>query len=546
MSNGSIVTLRIAMELVDVHTKDCALRIVVLTQAGNWVEVIAPKAEVAQSHKIVQRLAGKGWVDACNPRGAKAAIDYALQGGKWPVKKVTSLTGWHGAACFVLPHRTFGAEAKSLSFAPSSNAQWKDSLGDLHIWREGLRAPCSVSSVLTFASALAMAGALMLPLKMPEGAIFQLTGRSSTGKTLALRMAQSASGSPESSALLTHDLTDRALEEHLGAANDGLLCIDELARLRGAAAKKRTHIKQLPHVLASGVGRARSKIVELERLERKTFRVIGFSTGELPLESYGEREEGERVRFPDIPVPPPAENGIFDRLGDGDAKSLAEQVEATIAQNYGNAYEAFVKHLVKEKESATKTAQKHLEDFVERAAPNGTSWDRRFAQKFGLVFAAAALASEWGILPFSITHARYCILRLHRKARIEARTLEEAKESLMVWLSTKARTSHFPLLAKGKAAEPTNGKALCGFRRGKGEDRTLAVIPEELKAKIAPGRYVDAVLTLLANEGVLRRGSDNRFVTQMAVDGFDTDRPTFYCFDLSKVPRKGELTPEAP
>lgn len=542
MSTTSHATLRITCELVDVRTNDCALRFEVLNPAGQWVGVIIPRSEITHPHKILERLAGKGWIDANPTVAARAEIDHVLQNCSWPLKRVTSLAGWHGDGSFVLPHRTFGAESKSLCFASSPSVPVTGSGGTLDRWRDGLQEPCSASSCLTFASALAMAGALMHPLKMAEGAIFQLTGKSSSGKTLALRVAQSAMRSPVSSSLLTHDMTGRAFEEHLGAANDGLLCIDELARLQGTPSKKRDYLKQLPHVLASGVGRARSKIVELDQLDRKTFRVLGFSTGELPLESYGEREEGERVRFPDIPVPPPAENGIFDRLDDGDTRSLAAQAEATISENYGQAYEAFVKRLIAHREEATKAAQEHLEKFIGNAAPNGTSWDRRFALKFGVVYAAAALASQWGILPFSITHARKCIRRLHKLARVEARTLEEARDALMMWLSATARTSHFPLLKRGEAAEAKNRKPLLGFRRGNGEDRILAVIPEELKSRVTPERHADKVLSLLAEEGILIRGSGNHLVTQMACQGFDVDRPTFYCFDLSKVPREGDLT----
>ncbi|MFG1433405.1 hypothetical protein V5F69_20475, partial [Xanthobacter sp. V2C-4] len=66
MSTTSHATLRITCELVDVRTNDCALRFEVLNPAGQWVGVIIPRSEITHPHKILERLAGKGWIDA-NP-----------------------------------------------------------------------------------------------------------------------------------------------------------------------------------------------------------------------------------------------------------------------------------------------------------------------------------------------------------------------------------------------------------------------------------------------------------------------------------------------
>lgn len=115
---------------------------------------------------------------------------------------------------------------------------------------------------------------------------------------------------------------------------------------------------------------SRSSTVESDNLDRKTYRLLGLSTGELPLESYGEREEGERVRYPDIPVPPVGDNGIFDHLAnDRDAAALAAQVEETIRAHHGVAYEAFIERLVLDRVGATADAHKHVEIFLAKAIP---------------------------------------------------------------------------------------------------------------------------------------------------------------------------------
>lgn len=443
--------LRVKRELVDCDTSTCTIVFEAMTSSGQYLEIPVPRSEVARPHVMLQLLARRGWIDAADRTQARQKIEHALAQRNWPVVKVTSRTGWSDPEHFVLPHRTLGPPEGAVAFAKVGSRPTAPACGDLQGWRQGLRAPCRASSYLTFASALAMAGSLLDPLGQSEGAIFQLTGKSSTGKTLALRVAQSAMGSADISRVLTHDVTDRGLEEHLAAANHGLLCIDELGRLKGTPKAKREHVKHLPHLLASGIGRVRSTTVESEHLDRKTYHLLGLSTGELALESYGEREEGERVRYPDIHVPPCSLNGIFDRLAeDQDAKALAAQAEETIRMNHGVAYEAFIEQLVLDRAAATIEAKTHMEHFLAKAAPDATSWEHRFALKFALVYAAAALASEWKILPFGINHARKSILRLHNKARIEARTVEEAKLALTQWLAKNAGTKHFPILKKGE------------------------------------------------------------------------------------------------
>lgn len=526
--------LRVKRELVDCATSTYTLVFEAMTSSGQYVEIPVPRSEIGRPHVMLQQLARRGWIDAADRTQARQQIEHALAQRNWPVVQVTSRTGWNDPEHFVLPHRTLGPAEGAVVFANVGSRPVAPACGDLRGWRQGLRAACSASSYLTFASALAMAGSLLDPLGQGEGAIFQLTGKSSTGKTLALRVAQSAMGSSDISRVLTHDVTDRGLEEHLAAANHGLLCIDELGRLKGTRNAKREHVKHLPHLLASGIGRVRSRTVESEHLDRKTYRLLGLSTGELPLESYGEREEGERVRYPDIPVPPVGENGIFDRLDDQDAKALAAEAEEAIRINHGVAYEAFIEHLVIERATATDKAKEHIEHFLAKAAPDATSWERRFALKFALVYAAAALASEWKILPFGINHARKSITRLHNKARIEARTAEDAKLALTQWLANSASTHRFPAIKK-REPFPDDPRAW-GFRRRKGDTVMLAVLPAELKKRIRPERHERSVQHLLADEGVLMRQREGRFETQVAIEGLGSGRPMFCCFDLSKLP----------
>lgn len=535
MASDPIAPVRLLNTLKDVNTGEHFVEMDFETVGTGRGNIVLP-SQVCSDHRAVLRALLREGYQTQSGKGADLkCIGDAVTAVTSTVLDVSTRAGWHGES-FVLLHRTLGGSSGPRFFRPAPAAHLR--AGTLEAWKSGLKAGCGASSYITFATALSCAAALLKPLEMQEGVIFQFTGKSSTGKTTAALVAQSAAGRATLDTLLTHDVTGRALEERASAANDGLLVIDETQRVHGSQAKKREHISHLPYALASGKGRVRSKSVS-DTLDNVHFRIVGLSTGELPLASYGEREMGEIPRFIDIPVPDPYAHGVLDRLDEeeDDPKAIMQAAEACIQANYGVATEAFLEQFVADHAGNTAKAKAYFDGFLASFCPHGNSWQQRLAGKFAVVYAAAALGIEFGVFPFTATHAKERIRRLYRKARTEARTAEQAKVAFLKTLAKKARSTRFPRIKKGESLREDLKDKAYGFRRDMNGEMSLAICPARIEQLVEPKRHARAVVELLAAEGTLVLGHDGRNVTQIQVGGFRNPRGCFYVLPLSRLPQ---------
>ena len=127
-----------------------------------------------------------------------------------------------------------------------------------------------------------------------------------------------------------------------------------------------------------------------------------FVTRSEILRSDGSR--GPRCRLFDIAVPEPSKGGIFDRLS-GSAKARAKRSVALIAKlergysnHPGHTIPAWISVLLTRDWSKRIVAL--ADEFVSLVVPDGNGWERRFARKFGVVYAAMTLAVETGVLPW--------------------------------------------------------------------------------------------------------------------------------------------------
>lgn len=541
MASDPTPSLRLLAAFRDVHTENYFFEFCILTLEGASVSIVVPREVTAKPPNLQALLLKKGWAAPTGKGDAAAEISQALSTSPTlKVQAVTTKTGLHRDH-FVLPHRTIGPDPNSIRFLPLENTDLlkPDRKGTLDGWSKGLSRPLRRSSYLTFSTSLSLAGALLQPFAdagaggIPEGVIFQFTGMSNAGKTTALQVAVSTVGRSDGDLVLPHTFTDRGFEELLAASNNGLIALDDTSRIPGKPSAVREHIRTLPHVLASGQGKRRSGVVAASGLANLTYKVIGVSTGETPLESYGERLAGERVRFPDIPVPLREEGGILDRLKEGDsAADLVNQAKEAINANYGHAYEAFVSALLFDLPGNLKVAERHIREFVEAACDGTDPWDRRFAQKFGLVYAAGALGAAFGILPFSATHAKNCALRLHKKARIEARAPQEALNALLVRIRKAIGTRRLPEVGKGKGVLSEEAWGACITR----ERVAQILIPKsKLELLIQPARHVEEVIKLLVQQGLLIPAPKARNVHQIQLAATNGERRHYYVLDRAKI-----------
>jgi putative DNA primase/helicase len=511
---------------------------------GNTKRTVMPRSLIRSGSKALDELLQRG-ANLPGHHGAGAELRDLLSTNPGVIKRVTGRIGWHGQS-FVLFDVTIGPDSETLRYRGNEAPQEDLVKGSLESWRRQLRAPCRASSYSTFGIAVGFAGPLLQLLGQDEGGTFYLFGESSTGKTLATLTGQSVIGSASRTRLITHDITSRALEEAAAAHNDLMLVLEEIDRSSGSEAERRKHVRHVGHTLAAGVGRRRSaKATQDSSLANLYWRFFSLWSGEYPLDAdfLGEaRRRGEIVRLIEIPVPDRRKGGIFDRMESTELSTgeLAKAVEDAVRDNYGHPIRAFLEGLVADREGYADRAATLVERFVRKVGAQSDPWTQRFATKFAVVYAAARIAAEMKIAPWSKGHAFKCVARLYRRARNVVATSEEALADLLHRLAANATSkSRFPVLEKGKALPRGARKKAWGIRRKtSGTPRNLAVRSKKLDELVRPRRHAAAVRQLLAEGGYTLPGKEGRFVSQIKVEGFGSSaKPYFVRIRRDRLPK---------
>jgi uncharacterized protein DUF927 len=459
--------------------------------------------------------------------------------------EITGKTGWHDKL-FVFPDITIGPDADTLVHASKKSGKSLEPLtqGSLESWLDGLKEPCRASSYLTFCIGVAFAGPLLHLVGQDEGAIFYLAGESSTGKTLSELAAQSVNERAVRDSLVTHDTTNRAIEEACAAHNDLMLVMEEIARMSGSQSEVRKQLRVLAHKIVGGGGSRRSAKAKQDLdLADLRWRLMSLWSGEKSLDPEflgGARERGELVRLIEITVPSRAKNGIFDRLNDAKLPpaELAKKGETAVKENFGHPIRLFIERLVSEREIYTRRATKLIEKFLQKAEIGSDPWAQRFAIKFAVVYAAARLAAELKVAPWAKSHPLKCILRLYRQARELVVTPEEALERLLQQLAKNTSSRRFPEFHKGDRLPGATRRAW-GVR-SKATDGTpfLAIHSDRFDGLVKPAHHASRVRKLLADSGYTVPGKDGRHVRQIKVQGFgSTEKPYFVCVRMDRLPK---------
>lgn len=313
-----------------------------------------------------------------------------------PERRITCVerTGWHGST-YVLPHGSIGPGAEgvilqSAGFAANDFAE----RGTLVKWQQGVSALAVGNSRLCFALALAFAAPLLSLVGM-EGGGFHLKGESTDGKTTVMKAAASVYGHPDNYAQ-TWRATGNAIEGIASRRNDALLCLDELGELDGREAG------QTAYMLANGQGKGRSK-QDGELRERKAWRLLFLSTGELSLEDHAasagkSTQAGMEVRTIQIPSNT-GQHGAFECLhGMEDGRTFADTLKANTMGQHGTAFRTFVEALAVELDQHRAQLIAEIKRLIEVLTPTGAGNQvGRAINRFALVAAAGELATRLGI-----------------------------------------------------------------------------------------------------------------------------------------------------
>jgi hypothetical protein len=199
--------------------------------------------------------------------------------------------------------------------------------------------PTTTRNYLLVMLAAALTPALASYIGRKGGCAFVLTGESTSGKTLALRTCASIGGGPGEDDLLSLNMTDGKAVELLTERGATCLCFGDP---KASQAKSRDFVDMLQTLsFSTADGSQRSTLLKPQAKAHEylmAFLSAERPVGELFADARKSFEAGDALRIIDIPVPSPAEGGIFDRPPVGlKSVKLAHQTEEAIGQHYGRA-----------------------------------------------------------------------------------------------------------------------------------------------------------------------------------------------------------------
>ncbi|MEL5854986.1 DUF927 domain-containing protein [Aeromonas veronii] len=431
-----------------------------------------------------------------------------------PERRITCVerTGWHGLA-YVLPQGTIGPDAEGVILQTAGYAANDfTERGTLADWQQGVAALAVGNSRLCFALSLAFAAPLLSLVGM-EGGGFHLKGESTDGKTTIMKAAASVYGNPDRYSQ-TWRATGNAIEGIASRRNDALLCLDELGELDGREAG------QVAYMLANGQGKGRSK-QDGELRERKAWRLLFLSTGELSLEDHaasaGQRTQaGMEVRTIQIPSDT-GKHGAFEWLhGMDSGRTLADSLKANADRQHGTAFRTYAKALAGDLEAHSERLRAEIKRIAAELTPQGAGNQvGRAINRFALVAAAGELATRLGVTGWpegeAMRAVRVCLKawlaeRGHLGNHEDAAILAQVRKFVTAHQYTRFAdwfdTNH----------RPAN---MVGYRKVESDGVSFIVLPPGW-AEITKGRDPKRAALLCLEAGYLLTGKDRKRLQRQA------------------------------
>ena len=255
-------------------------------------------------------------------------------------------TGWVKETTYLCPSFTVSSDDSKDNFFMQDCTETGYSIsGTFEEWREQVADLCQNNSLLTFSLCVALAPILLRYFPEINTTIFHLVGRSSIGKTTALKVAASVWGNPKKY-IKQWRATGNAQEGIAEKHNDSLLILDEI----GQANDK--DIQQTVYMIGNERGKSRMTVDAALR-KTKSWRLLCLSSGEIgiseKIEATGERVHGGvLVRCIDIEAQSAKGIGIFEDLRDYDnGNEFSTTLTERTSKYYGTAAKFFVDEVCK-------------------------------------------------------------------------------------------------------------------------------------------------------------------------------------------------------
>jgi uncharacterized protein (DUF927 family) len=317
------------------------------------------------------------------------------------------------------------------------------------------------------------------------------------------------------------------------AHNDGLLILDETKRA-GKDDKERANV-------VTSVAFGLAEQTEKERLTNKApasaWRCFFLSTSNLSLSQLGRRggviiDEAHRGRLVDIPLPRNG-HGLYEELHEfSSGEALSNALQRRSVNYFGTAGREFVRKLVDECRKNKESLQRFIKNQRKRylRAINDAIRDKsvtplkRASDRFATTFAAGCLAVKYQIVPWS----RQKLLKAILSCQLDQLPYDEDDEGASS-PTEELRAKLVDYLDKHKAKfmnlnqkRPMYGRddldtVAPGYRIKIGGQRWLYVTANQLKAIVGTGTNARTLKRTLAEEKLLEKSKEGKFVVQRRV-----------------------------
>ena len=378
-----------------------------------WHDVVLPRETLASSRDYRKILLAKGAILETHSKDARAWLEEYLQQSLPRWEYTTERTGWHDKQ-YVLPDATVGTGATIL-FTGARATDEPLTAGELADWQKSVAALAVGNPLLAFSISLAFAGPLLKPTGH-NAVLVQIVGRSTTGKTTCLVVANSVVGPP--ALVTTWRATANGLEQRALVHCDGFLALDEIGQVDAKVLDHAVYTlangsaKQRATVYAHGVGAAPTQ----------RWRVAALSTGEKTMETLLAMDKDKRsvnagqvVRF--IEIPAEERYGAFTTLhGYESGAVFADTLRQAVRRYYGTPLRAFLEQLVCDDMNGLDSELSECVTRLRRAAEKDgipvSAQASRVLTSIALVALAGEMATRYGITGWqprtAFDAARYC------------------------------------------------------------------------------------------------------------------------------------------
>lgn len=497
-------------------------------------KIALPRRILTKWMELSEILLDLGQNVPTSPSNQKHLQNFLMNARPSKLMRCVDKAGWHGDQYVFPDGEVIGiAQGDNENVHPINEICPKgiEKKGSVEEWIENILSLCANNSRLIFSVGVALS-APCLQLVGDEGAVFNLKGASSIGKTRCLMVAISVFGSPDFKR--SWRTTSNGLEAVCSLHNDCLLALDEFGQ---SDAKE---IGEIAYMYSQGVGKQRSNRDGSSR-EPKTWRGMLFSTGEVGISDHMQDEKnkakaGQLVRVIDLPAQVEGRFGCFEHLHDFengvDGERFADRIKEVCNEYYGTIGRKFIKSII---DFGLEKSKKHLkfsrDDFSAKVAAEYDGQVKRVASRFGLIYAALSLGMKVGILSgyFTTEMIEKAIINCFF-AWLEDRGTKGNFEShsivnQVVGLLNENSDSKF--IPKDDLKDTRIRTILWGFKDG----AVFYVFPKAFK-ELCKGHDEQNSKKALVNRGLLIPGSGGKFSQSIRLPTH-SKKDRFYVIDLN-------------